>query len=173
MLTTKQRKELRTTPKPSAIQNVHNFLPTTPNTTVSLNSALSSRHLDLYHTLSFRTMSKREIEAAASLTSLDDDDYEVQRSRKRSKISDTTSAPLLLKRRSSFISTTFNKCNSNTAVDKVVSVTVSDSTQQLDSIDSREQWEQRSGVEEESQEMRDMTETMRDMVSLRGYARTP
>jgi hypothetical protein len=111
-------------------------------------------------------MSKREIEAAASSTSLDDDDYEVQRSRKRSKISDTTLVPLLLKRRSSFINTTFNKRNSNNAIDKVVS-----STQHLESIDSREQSEQRSGVEEESQEMRDMTETMRDMVSLHSYVR--
>jgi hypothetical protein len=117
-------------------------------------------------------MSKREIDAAVSSTSLDEDDYDVQRSRKRSKISDTTLVPLLLKRRSSFSNTTFNKYNSNNAVVRV-SISVSDSTEHSDSFDSREQSEQRSGVEEESQEMRDMTETMRDMVSLQGCARMP
>lgn len=35
-------------------------------------------------------------------------------------------------------------------------------------MDSREQGEARMGMEDEVQEMRDLTETMRDMVSIRG-----
>jgi len=117
-------------------------------------------------------MSKREIDlATSSPSSLEEDDYEIERSRKRTKTCDSSLRPLVLQRRSSSTTTTFNMYNSNNAVVKLPPVSIIDILGRNDVIESREQWEERSGVEDETQEMRDMTESMRDMISTGGCTR--
>lgn len=116
-------------------------------------------------------MSKREIDATAIFPSMDDDGYEMQRPGKRSKLSDDISGPFLLKRRGSSISTNFNVCNSNNAVvNGCIAVNVGHS----DVRECREQSEERStSTIEGTQEMRDMTETTRDMASMTCQTRMP
>jgi hypothetical protein len=115
-------------------------------------------------------MSKREIDAAAISPSLDDDSYEMQRPGKRSKLGDEISGPFLLKRRGSSVGTNFNVCNSNNAV---VNVCIAVNVGHSDVRDCREQSDDRSITIDGTQEMRDMTETIRDMGSMTCQTRMP
>lgn len=120
-------------------------------------------------------MSKREMNSTfyepSSMVD-QDGDYETQRSRKRSKIFDSVDlvspAHRLTRRGSSTSVTNYSMCNNNAAVAQIPISNAVRVARNDCMMDSREQGEARMGMEDEVQEMRDLTETMRDMVSIRG-----
>lgn len=115
------------------------------------------------------TKRKTESDFSSYAATASSDDNSMPPSRKRSKIVETAPSPRL-PRRNSTINTTFNLCNDNTVVASFQPVTPhTRATETTIEMDSRELPEDSM---EDTDEMRDLTETMRDVVSERGSIKT-
>lgn len=126
-------------------------------------------------------MAKRGQDISSSFVDEEDNGYAMQPSRKRMKVFEAATTTTLhhrAPRRNSTINTTFNACNSPRVAAPPPPLAASPSGSSMVrptstlTMDSREQPDEDSMEYYAHEEMRDLTETMRDIVCERGCTKT-